>query len=268
MNPFLNFQIYVSDTSKVSDTFTLTLFCVLLTPSVFFAQTAHQHARQADKDFAAERYKEAELSYRKAQEQKANDQTAFNLGNSLYKQKRHDEALEHYNRVTEKTTDKALKANSLYNQGNAQFYKKDYQKAVDAYKESLRLNPNDWEAKKNLAVAKRHLDKQKEEEKKKQEQQKNQKNQNQQQNKDQQNQNQQDQQNQQNQNNQQQQQPQNGDKNQPQQPQNGQNQQASPQDLKKGDAKRMLQIMDDEERKVQQRLQKGKPTQSRPTKDW
>ena len=45
-------------------------------------------------------------------------------------------------------------------------------------------------------------------------------------------------------------------------------QQQSQQDLKKEEAKRMLQIMDDEERKVQQRLKKGKQKPSRSSKDW
>ena len=53
--------------------------------------------------------------------------------------------------------------------------------------------------------------------------------------------------------------------------QNAQNERpenAQKQDLKKEEAKRMLQIMDDEERKVQQRLKKGKPKPSKSDKDW
>jgi hypothetical protein len=38
--------------------------------------------------------------------------------------------------------------------------------------------------------------------------------------------------------------------------------------LKKEDAKRMLQVMDEEERKVQQRMKKGNPKPSRSAKDW
>jgi Ca-activated chloride channel homolog len=258
---------------------------LFLPPSVSVAQTAHQLSRQGDRDFTNDKYKEAELSYRRAQEQKRDDRTAYNLGNSIYKQQRYDEALEHYGKIADKTKDNTLKSNSLYNQGNAHFYKKDYEKAVDNYKKALRLNPQDMDAKRNLAVAKRYLDKQKQEQQKQQQNQgdKNQQNQNQdQQNKDNKNQNK-DEQNKQNQDKQNQNQQNQGDKNQQQaqnqQGQQNQQQNADPnaqqnpqqmaqQDLKKEDAKRMLQIMDDEERKVQQRLQKGKARPSRSSKDW
>ena len=40
------------------------------------------------------------------------------------------------------------------------------------------------------------------------------------------------------------------------------------QEMKKEQARQILKIMDDEERKVQERLRKGKPKPSRSTKDW
>jgi Ca-activated chloride channel homolog len=234
--------------------------CILLflPPSVSEAQTAHQAARQGDKDFTNGKFKEAELNYHRAQEKGRNDQTTYNLGNAIYKQQRYDEALEAYGKIADKTQDKSLKSSSLYNQGNTHFYKNEYEKSIEDYKNALRLNPNDLDAKRNLALAKRLLEKQKQEEEKKKQQQN--KDQNKDPNKD---------KNQQNQDKNDQNQDKNQQQNQQNQQQSQQNQQQpNPQDMKKEDAKRMLQIMDDEERKVQQRLQKGKAQPSRSTKDW
>lgn len=90
----------------------------------------------------------------------------------------------------------ASKAN--YNLGNLEFNVKDYKKAIEYYKQALRIDPNDDSARKNLRIAQKQLQNQdKQDDQKNQDQ--NQQNQDQQdQNKDQQNQNQ-DQQQQQNQ---------------------------------------------------------------------
>lgn len=50
-----------------------------------------------------------------------------------------------------KRTDLASKAN--YNLGNVAFNSQDYQKAVDYYKQALRLNPSDNDARRNLRIA-------------------------------------------------------------------------------------------------------------------
>jgi Ca-activated chloride channel homolog len=50
-----------------------------------------------------------------------------------------------------------LKAASHYNRGNALFHQEKWADAIEAYKESLRVNPNDQDAKYNLGVALRAL---------------------------------------------------------------------------------------------------------------
>ena len=176
--------------------------------------------------------------------------------------------MKQYDDVIGKTKDNQLKFNSLYNKGNAHFAKKEYDKSVESYKNALRMNASDVDAKTNLALAQRMLQQQQqqqERDKKNQEKNKqnNDKDKQNQQNKDPQNKNQQDP-NQQNKDKNAQNQP-------PQQPQQNpqQNQnQAAQQEMKKDQARQILQIMDDEERKVQQRLRKGKPKPSRSSKDW
>jgi tetratricopeptide (TPR) repeat protein len=55
--------------------------------------------------------------------------------------------------------DKFTKAEAYHNLGNTMMETKNYQGAVDAYKNSLRNNPNDDETRYNLAVAQKLLDK-------------------------------------------------------------------------------------------------------------
>ncbi len=52
-----------------------------------------------------------------------------------------------------KSSDPLLRGASHYNRGNALFYQGKYQDAVEAYKDSLRANPQDEDAKYNLGVA-------------------------------------------------------------------------------------------------------------------
>lgn len=225
-----------------------------------FSQSAHKHLREGDAAYMKKNYKQAELNYRNAQEAERSYKGSFNLGNSLYMQHRHDDALQIYADVAKRSTNNDIRSQAFYNQGNTHIQKSEYDKAIDAYKQTLRLNPKDEDAKKNLAFAKKM---QKEQQKQQQNQDKNQQQQqqNQQQNQDK---NQQQQQNQdKNQQQPPQNQPQNQDKNQqqPNQPQ--------PQNMSKDNAERLLQIMDNEDQKVQQRLKKGKPSKKTPSsKDW
>jgi Ca-activated chloride channel homolog len=233
------------------------------------AQSGHKHLRQGDGAYKIKDYKKAEGHYRDAQAAERSYKGSYNLGNSVYMQQRYDEAAEMYEGVATRAADSDLKAKAHYNQGNAHMYKQDFQKAVDAYKNSLRTNPNDMEAKKNLAFAKKMLEKQ-------QQQQKNQQqNQNNQQQQQQQNQDKQDNQQQQNQGNPPQNQPNQQQQNNNPQPQNQnqdkQNQQPQnqqPNKVNKDNLERQLQIMDEEDRKVQQRLKKGKGKPAASSKDW
>jgi Ca-activated chloride channel homolog len=261
----------------------LSFIILLLTPSVFFAQTAHKMLRKGDGEYLSKDYKAAEENYRKANEAERSHKGSFNLGNSIYMQQRYDEAIKQYDDAAGRAKTNAGKASALYNKGNALFWKGNYAEAEKAYKESAVLNPNDQDLKRNMALLKKI---------KKQEQQKQSKGQN----KD--NKDNKDKSNEKNKPNEKKDDKQNQDKNDPKnQPQQGQNQEqeqeqeqkqqpnqqnqdvdqnaqnnrpeSTPtQDLKKEEAKRMLQIMDDEERKVQQRLKKGKAKPSKSDKDW
>jgi len=57
-------------------------------------------------------------------------------------------------------TKPGLAAKANFNLGNIEFHAKDYQKAIDYYKQALRIDPSDDKARKNLRIAQKNLQKQ------------------------------------------------------------------------------------------------------------
>jgi tetratricopeptide (TPR) repeat protein len=142
----------------------------LVLPSIAFAQKAERSLlRQGNKQFEKKKFTEAEIKYRKALEiNPQSPEGAYNLGNALYKQNKPKETLEFYQAALNKQNDPLKKSQIFHNAGNVSMSAEEYEKAVESYKMSLRLNPNDNETRYNLALAQALLKKQQKENKKKQ----------------------------------------------------------------------------------------------------
>ncbi|GAA4935770.1 hypothetical protein GCM10023314_05130 [Algibacter agarivorans] len=109
----------------------------------------------------------AEMAYRKAiSEQPSSVTGAYNLGNSYYEKGNYEEALYRHQQAAERATSKVEKHKAFHNIGNILMKNEKYKEAVEAYKNALRNDPTDEETRYNLAVAKK---KQKEQEDKQQE---------------------------------------------------------------------------------------------------
>jgi len=134
------------------------------------AQQERSLTRDGNRLFDKGKYADAEASYKKALEKKSTfTEAVFNLGDAMYKQERYDDAIRQFELSAKTLTDPKLKAQAYHNIGNSQLGKKEYEKAVDAYKQSLKLNPSDRDTKYNLAYANAKLrDKQKQDQQKKQ----------------------------------------------------------------------------------------------------
>ena len=118
--------------------------------------------RSGNKFYGNAEYSEAEISYRKALEKQPDSYEAnFNLADALYKQKRYDEAAGLNEQLAADSARLDNAASAYFNQGNALFQQRKLQEALEAYKNSLRLNPADMEAKFNYAYTKKLLDKDK-----------------------------------------------------------------------------------------------------------
>lgn len=86
-------------------------------------------------------------------------EATYDLGNALYKAERYDHAEQTMRQAAaDSLRSETERAEAYYNLGNAQFQQKKYKEALESYKQSLRLNPADMEAKYNYAYTKRLLD--------------------------------------------------------------------------------------------------------------
>ena len=87
-------------------------------------------------------------------------EATYDLGNALYKAEMYDRAEQTMMQAAADTLrSDAERAEAWYNLGNARFKQQKYQEALESYRQSLRLNPDDMEAKYNYAYTKKLLDK-------------------------------------------------------------------------------------------------------------
>ena len=243
--------------------YVLPVIIMLLAGTSVYAQVDKKDVRRGNRDFRKENYREAEIDYRKALVKDSLSVAAnYNLASTLYREGDMEQAAKVLDRVKEAAPAGSSAADYWYNRGDVALQMKDYQTAVDAFAESLKLNPGDLDAKENFIYARKMLQNQQD---------------NQQQNN--QNQDQQNDQNQdQNQNNdqnddQQDENDQQNDQNQDQKNQNDQNQ--SQQDrqpkISPQAAQQMLQAIQAKEKETQEKVkeEKAKALKSRQKeKNW
>lgn len=259
------------------------LFLLFFVASVSFGQEEKIHTNRGNKALQTGDYAEAEKAYKKALEVKPGYKEAqFNLGNTyqaqaralleeasqLEDQQKQQEMLEQVTKLSasaagafEKVdaTDDSEINKTQYNLGNSRIMTGEVDKSIESYKEALRSDPTDEDARYNLAYA-QHL-------KKKQEEQQDQENQDQENQEE----NEEQQENQENQENKDQenenQQKDNQDKENQDQQKKQEQQQSQ---LSKEEAQKMLEALMRQEKDLQEKLNKKKQKGERIKieKDW
>lgn len=227
----------------------MVLFLLMAAVTVSAQKAERDFIRKGNRFFKDSVYVDAEVNYRKALEVNPKSTISmFNLGNTLAQQNKLQEAMEQYVAATKIEKDKDGLAQIYHNMGVIFQSQKDYVKAVEAYKQSLRNNPKDDETRYNLALAQKML----------KDQQQNQ--QNQQQNQDDQQQQDKEQQDKKDQNQDQQQ---NQEQQQPPQQQKKDN------EMSKENAEQLLNSVMQDEKDVQDKVKKQQVIQGgRLEKDW
>lgn len=116
--------------------------------------------------FETENLDEALSSYDRALKI-TNDASAieYNRANTLIKKGEIEEALKSYEKAAS-TGDAPLKQRAYYNMGNALYNSQKFKEAAGAYKEALKANPQDKDAKANLEMALKMIQEQKQDSKK------------------------------------------------------------------------------------------------------
>jgi len=133
----------------------LTIFAAALLLAIpdVQAQSAAARNNEGNRLFEQGKYEEAEKAYLEAQvENPGKPELLYNLGNSLIKQNRYDQATQSLHQAIGKGN-KGIQQNSWYNIGNALFSQGNFKDSAQAYIQALRINPTDRDAKHNLELA-------------------------------------------------------------------------------------------------------------------
>ena len=148
---------------------------LIFTGEFLLAQDLNKNIETGNNYYRQQQYDKAESEYRKVLETSSIDKTArFNLADALIKQNKADDANKLLRILNVEENGNDLRSKVVYNQAVILTQQKKLEESIEAYKETLRLNPGDQEARENLQKALLELKKKnppkKQEEKKKQEQ--------------------------------------------------------------------------------------------------
>lgn len=136
---------------------TLMLSCIY----VLHAQNENVLIFKGNQAYQKGDYTTAFNNYSKAAENDPqNAYAAFNLGNTLIRTNKPNEAIRTYDEAIKNTSLTSVKAEANYNKGLAYIKQKKLPQAIEAFKQALRLTPNDDEARDNLQKALNELKKQ------------------------------------------------------------------------------------------------------------
>ena len=198
------------------------------------AQTpTYRLVRQGNRAFQAKDYKAAEKCYLKAlQSEPRNARARFNLADTYLSQENPQEALKHYAEAAKQEPNKLVRAMSYHNMGYVHHKQKQYDKAIDYYKEALRLNPADEDTRYNLALAQKQKKEQKQNQQQQQKQDKNQ------------------------------------DRNRQKQDQDQQQQQQQPDQLSQENVDQLLQLSRQAENQTRRKLEQMQPRKKSLPKNW
>ena len=217
--------------------FTILFFIAVLASSFSQAQTTDALIRRGNRYYNKQNYDQSLINYEKAlQKSPENPDAHFNQGDALYRKNEYDKASASYDDVLQSKAAENTRQNAYYNKGVAMIRQKKLEESIGAWKNALRLDPADSEARDNLIRALL--------EKKKQEKQ--------------------DQQNKKDQKDKKQPEKQKQDKNQPE------NQPKPPQSkLTKQQVEQYLKSLEQREKDVQDKMNQNKNhSLSQPEKDW
>ena len=201
-----------------------------------FAQGANSAVRSGNKLYKENNFQQSMAEYKKALSLKPDNPVAnYNLGNAQFRTNQLDEAVNSYEATIKGSNETPIREKAFYNKGVAFSKQQKLEESIDAWKNALKLDATDNEARENLQKALLEKKKQqpKEDEKKDKEKKKDQ-DKNKKQDKEKQSQ-------------------------QPEQP---------PSKLSKKQVEQLLQALAQREKEVQQKLQSKNTSPSRQEKDW
>ena len=138
------------------------LAAVLLTAGTVTAQRMPERSavRRGNRQFNKGNYERSIEHYTRALTcAPGSFEATYDLGNALYEAERYDQAEQTLQQAAADTLrTERERAEAFYNLGNAQFRQQKYREALASYRQSLRLDPSDMETKYNYAYTKKLLE--------------------------------------------------------------------------------------------------------------
>lgn len=140
-----------------------------------FGQSWEDSLRLGKKYYQEKEFEKAYATLLEAQKlAPSNIDLSQDIGNAAYRIQDFEMAKKAYQAAANNNQNENLNAGHWHNLGNSQMKSKDYQSAVESYKESLRRNPDNKKTRYNLSEAQRRLKLQEESQNQKQNQENNQ----------------------------------------------------------------------------------------------
>ena len=122
------------------------------------AQTDRNLIRQGNRAFKTQKWAAAETQYRKAiSKNQKNPQAVYNLGCALLMQQKDSLAMVQFGNAAQLENNLFRRSKSYHNMGVVMQNHREYAQAIEYYKMALRCNPQDNETRYNLALCKKLL---------------------------------------------------------------------------------------------------------------
>ncbi len=118
------------------------------------AQQVEQTIKKGNDLYRQQQYEPAAAAYDEAlAKDPANKTAMFNRASTVYRLSKYSEAIKSFDDLAAKSTETGEKAKSYYNKGAILSHQKRLEESIEAYKNALRQDPNDKEARENLQKA-------------------------------------------------------------------------------------------------------------------
>ena len=156
----------------------LVFLLAICNADVVQAQKENEQIQSGNDLYRKQQYDKAQQEYANVlRTQPANATAKFNTAATTYRLDKQDEAIKQYDELVKTGIDADMRAKTFYNKGAILSKQKKLEESIEAYKSTLRINPQDNEARENLQktlleLKKKEPPKQKEDQQKKKQQQK------------------------------------------------------------------------------------------------
>jgi len=119
-----------------------------------WAQQVNEIIKKGNDFYKQQQYEPAKTAYDEALAKDSSNTTAkFNQANTSYRLSKPDDAIRSFDQLAAKYKSANEKARAYYNKGVVLTNQRKLEESIDAYKDALRQDPNDKEARENLQKA-------------------------------------------------------------------------------------------------------------------